>query len=30
MNERVLSYNTYLDRYFVNKKNIWFNLKYNI
>ena len=28
--EQVILYNTFLDRYFVNKKNIWFNLKYNI
>ena len=28
--EQAILYNTFLDRYFVNKKNIWFNLKYNI
>ena len=28
--DQVVSYNVYLDRYFVDKKNIWFNLKYNI
>ena len=28
--EQVILYNTFLDRYFINKKNIWFNLKYNI
>ena len=28
--EQVILYNTFLDRYFVDKKNIWFNFKYNI
>ena len=28
--DQVVLYNVYLDRYFINKKNIWFNLKYNI